>query len=147
MSKRKEYNTRQKELILDCVKRTQSTHSSAEQLLAHLRNSGEDIGLATLYRNLNRLVLEGVVVKYPGLGKNSASYQYIGKPEEHSRHYHLICLNCGRLVHLDCDKVEGFAEHIRATHEFTLDFKKTVFYGRCNGCVQVEAQGLRSADE
>ncbi len=138
MPAKKEYKTKQKDLILACIKSVQSTHASAEEILALLRSSGEEIGLATIYRNLNRLVRHGAVVKYPGLGRTSASYQYIGRPEEHKQHYHLICLKCGKLVHLDCDKVEGFAAHISLTHAFTLDFIKTVFYGRCNSCMQLD---------
>ena len=134
MREKKEYQTRQKQLILTMLQGKQNEHVNAEQILSHLREIGESVGLTTVYRNLDKLVQDGVIIKYVGLEGSSASYQYIGDAAAHRNHYHLVCLQCGQLVHLNCNVIDEFAAHIQNDHHFQLDSMKTVFYGYCENC-------------
>ncbi len=131
---KKEYQTRQKQLILAMLREKQNEHVKAEQILSHLRKDGESLGLTTVYRNLEKLVQDGVIIKYVGLDGTSASYQYVGEMAAHKDHYHLVCLQCGQLVHLNCNVIDEFASHIQNDHHFQLDSMKTVFYGYCANC-------------
>lgn len=134
MREKKAYQTRQKQLILAMLQGKQNEHVNAEQILSHLREIGESVGLTTVYRNLDKLVQDGVIIKYVGLDGASASYQYIGEATAHRDHYHLVCLQCGQLVHLNCNVIDEFAAHIQNDHHFQLDSMKTVFYGYCANC-------------
>lgn len=134
MRERKGYQTRQKQLILAFLQDKQNDHVNAEQILTRLREIGESIGLTTVYRNLDKLVQDGVIIKYVALDGTSASYQYIGETAAHKDHYHLVCLQCGQLVHLNCNVIDEFAAHIQNDHHFQLDSMKTVFYGYCENC-------------
>lgn len=134
MREKKEYDTRQKRLILSLLQEKQSEHVTADQILSYLKQNAESVGLATVYRNLDKLVQDGVIIKYIGMDGSSASYQYIGDAAEHKDHYHLVCLQCGQMEHLHCNIIEEFAAHIQNEHRFLLDSMKTVFYGYCQNC-------------
>ncbi|MDR1619555.1 MAG: transcriptional repressor [Clostridiales bacterium] len=128
------YATKQKELIHNCLREHAGGHITADMIHAHLLGSGARVGLTTVYRHLEKLVNEGSVIKYSGPGSAGASYQYLGNPDEHREHYHLVCLNCGRMEHLSCELIDEFCAHIKREHHFLLDSLKTVFYGYCDAC-------------
>lgn len=140
MALRREYKTRQKDKILACLREHAGGHITADMIRAHLLLDGEQVGLTTVYRNLERLVQDGTIIKYTGMNSASASFQYVGNPEEHQEHYHLVCLCCGHLEHLDCNIIDEFSAHIQNDHGFTLNNMKTVFYGYCASCASQLAQ-------
>lgn len=135
MPNRDQYRTKQRELILTCLQRNQSQHITVEELLARLKEEGASIGQTTVYRNLDKLVKEGVVIRYtpPALGM-SACYQYIGEREELLPGCHLVCTDCGQTTHLQCDYLHNLSEHMKNDHDFNLDHHKTVLYGLCKNC-------------
>lgn len=140
MATRSAYKTRQKDLILACLREHAGGHITADMVRAHLLQGGMQVGLTTVYRNLERLVQDGIIIKYTGMNSTSASFQFVGNPEEHREHYHLVCLCCGKMEHLDCGIIDEFSAHIRSDHAFTLDNTKTVFYGYCAACAAQRAQ-------
>ena len=134
MNRVKSYQTRQKELILSCLQDNAYRHVTAEMIVAYLKEQGEPVGQTTVYRHLERLVQANTVVKLAGLEGASACYQYMGQPDNHRNHYHLVCSGCGRVIHLDCREMDGLQQHMLAEHRFILDSFKTVLYGRCESC-------------
>lgn len=134
MESKRIYNTRQKQSILDCLIERESEHVSADTIRLRLLKQGISVGLTTVYRNLDKLVEQGIAIKYQATQGGSASYQYIGENSEHSGHYHLVCLDCGDMVHLHCNIIDDFSKHIKESHDFNLDSLKTVFYGHCTSC-------------
>lgn len=126
------YKTKQKTLILDYL-RNVDEHVTAEDVVNHFRNNGNPLGKATVYRYLEKLVEQNVVLKYNFASGQSACYQYIGEKEaEH--HYHLICVKCGNLIHEKCGYMDEVAKHLSQNHDFALDPLKTVLYGECKNC-------------
>ena len=65
---------------------------------------------------------------------SSSVFQYIGSDEECCRHLHLKCADCGKLVHLECPNSIELLRHIYEEHNFSIDSKKSVLYGRCRDC-------------
>lgn len=128
------YKTKQKDLILQSMQNLPNQHITAEALAALLREGGEDIGLATVYRNLDKLVQEGLVLKYTLPNGMRACYQYMDNCKTAHLHFHLLCTQCGNIQHLECGEMDELAAHMLAQHHFTLDDKKTVFYGICATC-------------
>lgn len=126
------YKTKQKESILEYLKQVDG-HVTADDVVNYFRNSGNQIGKATVYRYLDKLVEQNVVLKYSLGNGQSACYQYVGEHEaEH--HYHLICVGCGNLMHEKCGYMDEIAKHLSADHSFSLDPLKTVLYGKCKHC-------------
>ena len=92
-----------------------------------------DIDLSTIYRNIERLVEDGDLLQFPGNGTNKASYQLPLEDSCHN-HLHLKCSVCGKVIHLDCQQMRDFADHIRQYHGFSLSCDDTVLYGICKEC-------------
>mgnify|MGYP000686480787 FL=1 len=44
------------------------------------------------------------------------------------------CLKCGKLLHAECDFLNGLSEHIEKEHDFVIDGERTVLYGVCGDC-------------
>ncbi|KUO72498.1 MAG: hypothetical protein APF77_11980 [Clostridia bacterium BRH_c25] len=127
------YNTKQREIIIDFIHKNKKDHITADSIVDHLKNTGNPVGKATVYRFLDLLAKEGKVRKYGGVEGLSACYQYIDNDNCHM-HYHLICNDCGKLFHIECTYLDKVGDHILNHHCFKMDNLKTVLYGTCEKC-------------
>jgi Fur family peroxide stress response transcriptional regulator len=85
-----------------------------------------NLSLATVYRNINLFRREGTVVS---VGVVDGEERFDGVVEPHP---HLVCSRCGRVIDLPCP--ESPAEDRREIGGFTVDYRRTVFYGLCGDC-------------
>ncbi len=83
-------------LILSYLRSTDS-HPSAEQITAALRETGAEIGVATVYQNLNRLVDTGLVLRLSGADGRTRFDADVAP------HGHAVCDSCGRIVDIEVD--------------------------------------------
>lgn len=132
---KQEYNTKQKEYILEYLRANVRRHVSVGDILEHLRREGREVGTTTVYRYLDRLCRSGEVRKYVIDETSGACYQYISDRHGCAEHFHLKCIRCGRLIHVDCTYLEEVGRHIGEHHRFSVDNSKTVFYGTCEACM------------
>lgn len=130
----KEYRTRQREVILEFLKNSDSRHVSIEEVLEHIKAAGEKVGRTTIYRYMEKLTDEGVLRKYFIEEGTGACYQYVNPQKNCREHFHLKCLKCGSLIHVECEYLEQIGSHILTHHGFEVDNTKTVFYGICRDC-------------
>lgn len=128
------YNTSQKEKLIEFLINNKEKHTNVQEIGAYLRSEGTPLGTATIYRQLDSLVDSGIVRKFVIDGKTGACYQYIENKEECHEHFHLKCLSCGKLIHLECSQLMEISRHIAVNHGFEIDNSQTVFYGRCSEC-------------
>lgn len=129
-----EYKTRQRAMIEALLAEHSGEHLTADEVAALLRERGEAVGKATVYRCLERLIECGTVKKYLfGEGK-SACYEYRAEAEHQC--YHLKCSQCGALTHMECEFLDELPEHVLEHHGFTLDASQIVLVGRCEKCSQ-----------
>jgi len=135
------YRTRQGDMILECLKAQGSRHMTVEDIRAALRDKGDSVGQATVYRHLDRLVREGVAVRYAGATGQGACYQYIGCGEDGRAHYHLVCSECGRMIHMECGHMDEVTAHLLEHHQFCVDRFRTVISGLCRQCADKRPKG------
>ncbi|MBQ4304651.1 MAG: transcriptional repressor, partial [Lachnospiraceae bacterium] len=64
MTGRSGYRTRQKEELTEYLMKREGTHLTAAQIHDDFRAMGLNMGMATIYRHLDKLVEEGTVRKY-----------------------------------------------------------------------------------
>jgi len=114
---------------------------TVEGIRAALRDKGESVGQATVYRHLDRLVREGVAVRYAGANGQGACYQYIGCGEDGRAHYHLVCSECGRMIHMECGHMDEVTVHLLEHHQFCVDRFRTVISGLCRQCTDKRPEG------
>lgn len=140
MATRGEYNTRQRELLLQYLQANVQRRLTVDEVMQALKARGKKIGKTTVYRHLESLCEQGAVRKYaPGVGA-SACYQYLLNAGACKEHFHMVCASCGEMFHVDCDLMEDIVRHIRQSHGFMLDIEKTVLYGRCEACAKREKE-------
>lgn len=132
------YNTKQKEKLLDYLISNKDKHVNVQTISAYMAKEGSPLGTATIYRRLDKLVEQGIVRKYVIDGKTGACYQYIDSESNCHQHFHLKCIMCEKLIHIDCGHLKGISEHILEHHGFAVDSSKTVFYGVCSECSGAE---------
>lgn len=138
MKRDSDYNTKQKEILLDYLISNKDKHVNVQTISAYMSEVGSPLGTATIYRRLDKLVEQGVVRKYVIDGKTGACYQYIDGEDDCCNHFHLKCVRCEKLMHIDCAHLTGISQHIAEHHGFIVDSSKTVFYGLCAECAGSE---------
>ena len=122
------YNTKQKDLILNTVFNYGKEFTVND---IYLKMSAK-VGLTTIYRLIDKLVLDGKLKKYIGTD-NVTYYQYL-EDCGCENHFYLKCSNCGCLEHIDCECIETLEKHILKKHGFKLNKKGIVINGLCAKC-------------
>ena len=130
------YKTKQQELLTSYLREMQGKHFTAEDVHAHFEAKNISIGIATIYRQLEKLVNEGKIQKYFIDDHSAACFEYAGdKCNSNEQHFHLKCELCGRLIHLECEELEELGSHLKTEHGFVINPLRTVFYGLCTDCL------------
>ena len=122
-------NTRQREAVRTALA-DDDGFVSAQRLHTALRVSGSPIGLATVYRALADLALEGEADSLQS--PDGESLYRACTPGQH--HHHLICRNCGLTVEIEADAVERWAQSVAAEHGFTQPNHVVDVFGLCAEC-------------
>ena len=132
MERNSNYNTKQKELIRDIIKK-QNKEFTIKDIYDDIKGS---VGLTTVYRLVDKLVIDGVLNKTIS-SDNIAYYQYLEKCDNEN-HFYLRCDKCGDMIHVDCDCIEELSDHIKNEHKFRLNREKVIINGICNKCIGKE---------
>ena len=132
--KKSSYTTPARTHILDVLQAASDRTVTAAELLAALRAQGTPVNKTTVYRNLDKLVAEGAVLRYTDESGERAGYQFVGGEGGCHGHLHLKCTGCGRVYHLDCGFMDEIHRHIHAHHGFSLKCESSVLFGVCKNC-------------
>ena len=130
----KKRNTKQKEIIINFLKENKDRHLTAEDILLELRKQSEEISQATIYRNLSELVKEGELRKYISDVAKKACFQYVDNVNKCIKHYHLICDECGSIIHFEGTELQKLKGKILDQNKFEVNLEKVVLYGKCDKC-------------
>ncbi|MDO5738376.1 MAG: transcriptional repressor [Eubacteriales bacterium] len=134
MSQVRSYDSRPKRLVIETLKDLSSEFVTAEELYTELLNRGRRVGMTTVYRNLNRLVDKGLVVKVVSANNKGTRFRYIAESDSPSPYGKLECSECGEVQKLSCEELDKLVSHIEANHNFTVSRPSTIFYGLCEDC-------------
>jgi Fur family ferric uptake transcriptional regulator len=119
--------TRSQERILNLL--TNIKHSiSAQGIYVELRNDNQSMGLATVYRSLEALKLEGLV-QVRTLANGEALYSLVQQDK-----HHLTCLQCGVSIPIHQCPVHELERQLQTSHEFKVFYHTLEFFGLCNKC-------------
>lgn len=114
--------TKQKDAILKKVKDLR-IHPTADEIYKALKDDGEKIGLATVYRNLNRFSEVGAIKKVEMFDQSD---RFDFRLDDHQ---HLLCEKCGKVLDIDVNINLNFEnENVK------INNYKVIFYGICGGC-------------
>ena len=130
------YNTKQGNAVLNCIASLNGRHITVDEIAANLSQNGNSVGIATIYRWLEKLEQNGIVRKLFVDGVSGACFQYVTE----AAGFHLMCARCGRLDDLKCNEVIDFENHVLQSHDFRIDTTRTVLYGKCAACAENEGK-------
>ncbi|MDR3279663.1 MAG: transcriptional repressor, partial [Synergistaceae bacterium] len=113
------------------------SHVTADEIIDILKSSGTPVAKSTVYRFLASLEESGEVRKYLVVEGSPACYQFIGGEDACAEHYHLMCRECGRIVHFDNPELQSVLRDTREPdgRAFHIDGPSTLFYGTCGACL------------
>jgi len=118
-------------------------HLSAEDIYFRVYKIYPAIGLTTVYRTLDFLIKNGLVIKVES-GEGRARYELAGTLEGVNCHQHLICLNCrsffdsSDLTEEELSMIKKIKEKILKKYGFSVKSCIIQLYGECKDCKQKE---------
>ena len=102
---------------------------SAQDIHELLSQRGDAVGLATVYRTLQRMVEAGEVDL---LRTEDGEAIYRRCSETH--HHHLVCRSCGKTIEVEGPAVERWSRSIAAEHGFSDVSHTLEIFGTCEAC-------------
>jgi Fe2+ or Zn2+ uptake regulation protein len=121
--------TKQRALIWDVLAASNGDHLSVAEVEAAVRAVGSPLHRATVYRTLDRLVEDGLLVR-TNLGLEGAQYEIV----QAGHHHHLVCEYCRKVEHVPHQAVRSAIRRIESTSGFDLTEAELSLEGRCRDC-------------
>ncbi len=129
------YKTKQQVAILDCLKVHGKNYVTVVEIEKYLKEKNCSVGVTTIYRHLEKLEQDGVVARINVEKQQGACYQYVME-DENDDCFYIECEKCGQVSRMECHHLAELYHHVNADHHFSINPKKTVFYGRCSKCAK-----------
>lgn len=133
MNTGKTYKTKQRECILECIRKKADAYITIQQLSEELERQNHKVGLTTIYRTLDKLEQERAIAKISIDGVGATCYRYL--PQDDDIFFSLKCEKCGNVVNIDCAELAHLYRHLSHEHRIFINPGKTMFYGICEKCV------------
>lgn len=117
--------------VLELLENSKNRHLTAEEVYKALLATGNDIGLATVYRVLTQFEGAGLVERHHFEGG-----QAVFELSQDTHHDHIVCVKCGRVEEFMDKTIEEIQNRIAKKKGFTIRDHSMVLYGECNkkGC-------------
>ena len=111
--------------ILEIFEDANLRHMSAEDIYKELLDSGEDIGLATVYRVLTQFEAAGLVTRHNFEGGHS-----VFELDDGEHHDHMVCVESGDVVEFFNEDIERLQQEMARQHGYELLDHNLVLYVR-----------------
>ena len=117
--------------ILSILEGSGARHQSAEDVYKELLESGEDIGLATVYRVLTQFESAGLIKRHHFEGGHS-----VFEIDQGDHHDHILCVKCGKVDEFFDETIEQHQQDIALRLGYELTDHSLYMYGICSNCKQ-----------
>ena len=122
--------TKQRAAVLDVLLENPSKHLSAEEVFNLARGKIPHIGMATVYRALERFASLGILSK---IMFDEGKYRYELCCDDEHQHHHIICLKCNTIIEVEEDLLQELEDHIES-QGFRVVNHKLKIYAICPAC-------------
>jgi Fur family ferric uptake transcriptional regulator len=102
----------------------------AQEIHEALRARGSRIGLASVYRMLDRLTEQGLVQRIE-IGDGIVRYEPAGHGEHH---HHLVCGDCGKVEPFEDTRLEQAIEAVEERSGYSVVGHEVLLRGSCADC-------------
>ena len=120
--------TPQRMMVVEAIEGSED-HISAEEIGARARAKYPYINMSTVYRTLELLTEQGLVIE-TDLGGGRLVYHPTGK----AQHHHLVCRKCGKVTDIDASVFQQMKEQLRARYGFEAELEHLGVFGVCRSC-------------
>ena len=110
--------------ILELLETSEEHHLTAEDIYRMLLESGEEIGLATVYRVLTQFEAAGLVRRHHFEGG-----QGVFELNRGEHHDHMVCSRTGKVVEFYDEIIEQRQREIAKQHGFEITDHSLILYG------------------
>lgn len=125
-------NTKHRTAILQVLER--SNHPiTAEEVYLQLRESSIAISLSTVYRTLEVLSENGLLLKSNLTTENKAIFEIDRREHKH----YVLCLGCNRLFPVEDCPLEEYEATVAKRLGFKIEGHRLEIYGYCPECQSV----------
>lgn len=115
--------------ILELLENSDKRHHTAEEIYKALLETGEEVGLATVYRVLTQFETAALVTRH-----HFESGQAVFELNQGSHHDHLVCVKCGRVEEFYDDIIEQQQKKIAKDRGYSITDHNLILYGICSSC-------------
>lgn len=122
--------------ILEILEQNPHLHMRAEDVYKSLLDTGDDVGLATVYRVLTQFEAAGLVMRHHFEGGHA-----VFELNQGVHHDHILCVSCGRVDEFVDEVIEDRQRAIAKKHGYTITDHSLYIYGRCADCRAKETAG------
>lgn len=112
--------------ILEILETAEPSHLTAEDIYRRLLESGEEIGLATVYRVLTQFEAAALVHRHHFEGG-----QAVFELDRGHHHDHIVCMECGHVEEFYDEMIEARQKAVAAEAGFDISDHSLILYGRC----------------
>ena len=102
-------------------------HINIDKLYEEVKNKFNSISLATIYKNINAMI-ENMLLLEVKIPHKKSVYEII--KEEHS---HLVCEKCSNVLDIEVD-INSIVNNISNKYHFTITQSDLVLSGICKNC-------------
>lgn len=120
-------HSKQRDAILEEL-RSRKDHPTAEELYFSLKPSYPNLSLGTVYRNLNMLAEEDIILKIPSDGAD----RFDATTENH---YHFRCTKCGKVSDVDFPAIKNIENDAQKFSDSKIVSHQLMFIGLCKNCL------------
>ena len=109
--------------ILEILEKNSERHMSAEDIYKETLDSGEDIGLATVYRVLTQFESADLIIRHNFEGGHS-----VFELNEGTHHDHMVCVDTGQVMEFHDESLEQLQHDIAKKAGYELVDHSMVLY-------------------
>jgi Fur family ferric uptake transcriptional regulator len=111
--------------VLEILESSRERHLSAEAIYRALLDSGEELGLATVYRVLTQFERAGLVARHNFEGGTA-----VFELADRTHHDHMVCLDTGKVIEFFDERIEQIQRDIANRHGYEIEDHSLVLYVR-----------------
>ncbi len=115
--------------ILELLENSAEKHVSAEDIYKALMGSGDEVGLATVYRVLTQFEAAGLVNRH-----NFEGGQSVFELADDKHHDHIVCVKCNKVEEFVDDVIEQRQDAIAEKMGFEITDHALNIFGICKDC-------------
>ncbi|MDX2350568.1 MAG: ferric iron uptake transcriptional regulator [Porticoccus sp.] len=109
--------------ILHILEESSGRHMSAEDVYRKLIETGEDVGIATVYRVLTQFEGAGLIIRH-NFDNGPAVYEV----DRGDHHDHMVNVDDGQVIEFHCAEIEELQQKIAAEHGVDIIGHNLVLY-------------------